>query len=721
MTKDFVSTHHQAAVEYAERGWLVFPVQGIRKDGSCSCGRPNCPNPGKHPGTSKGLHEATTSREKIDLWWTRWPLANIGIRTGRESGLVVLDIDPGHGGEESLSELETEFGPIPETVEVITGSGGRHLYFKYPQNVERIKSMAGIRPGIDIRGDGGYVVAPPSRHKSGRTYEWEALHHPDDVPIALCPDWLLKLFVRPGKIIPLVKAPIIAEGRRNSHLTSLAGSMRRRGMSFEAILAALIEENRRVCSPPLPPAEVESIARSISRYDPDKDYALTDLGNAEFFADLTGPFVRYCAPWKKWLIWDGIRFKLDDSGEIVAKAKMAVRALYEIAASVEDKKKRNELINHAKKSESWAKITAMLALAQSELPVLPEQLDANPWFLNVKNGTIDLKTGNLLPHLPENLMTKLAPVEYDPHAKCPLWLDFLSQIMDGNSELINFLQKAVGYSLTGLANEQILIILYGRGANGKTTFLETLAALLGDYARQMPIQALISRRIDAIPNDLATLKGARFVTASEPDGEGRLSESTVKALTGGDRISARFMRGEWFDFKPSHTLWLACNHKPSINGTDYGIWRRIRLVPFTVTIPPEHQDKNLPEKLKGELPGILNWAIEGCLKWQQDGLNIPVEIEAATQDYRNECDPVGVFIEECCRLNSLLKIRSSELYEAYKAWAFEANEPIIDVKTFKTRLQERGFEAKKGKTGIFWLGIGLGEVKGEGKLQGLRV
>jgi putative DNA primase/helicase len=351
----------------------------------------------------------------------------------------------------------------------------------------------------------------------------------------------------------------------------------------------------------------------------------------------------------------------------------------------------------------------MIELAKSEqgIPVSPQQLDSNPWVLNVLNGTLDLRTGQLREHRREDLITKLAPVAYDPEAPCPRWEAFLSRIFAGDAELIRFVQKAVGYSLTGSTQEQCFFILYGTGANGKTTLMQTVSALLKDYARQTATETLLVQRGDGPRNDLARLQGARFVYASETEGGRKLAEALVKQLTGGDTLTARFLYSEHFEFQPMFKLWLAVNHKPVVQGTDHAIWRRIRLLPFIVTIPVAEQDKRLIEKLRDELPGILRWAVEGCLLWQQEGLEPPQAVKRATGDYRSEMDVIAAFIQNCCVVEPQGKVSTSELYEEYAGWCTQMGETPVSQKALAAALKERGCTPGRSGGGRLWCGIAL--------------
>jgi len=437
----------------------------------------------------------------------------------------------------------------------------------------------------------------------------------------------------------------------------------------------------------------------------------TDLGNARRLVRLHGQDLRYCYPWAKWLIWDGERWAPDDTGEAPRRAKASIAGMYAAAAAAPDDETRKALARHALKCESANRITSMLALAESEpsIPVLPGQLDADPWLINVLNGTLDLRAFELRPHDRSNLLTKLAPVIYDPSATCPTWEAFLQRVMGGDADLIGFLQRIAGYSLTGDTSEQVLFLLYGSGANGKSTFLETLRAMIGEeYALQLRPEALMIRKGETVPNDIARLKGARLVSARETEEGKRMAEALVKELTGGDTITARFLRQEYFDFRPEFKLFLAANHKPVIRGTDYAVWRRIKLIPFTVTIPPEEQDKALGRKLLGELDGIFAWAVRGCLAWQRDGLQVPAAVEAATSAYKAESDTLAAFLAECTTQDGNAETQASKLYAAYKSWCEDNGEMAITGTMFGRRLGERGYDKYTDRARhTFYMGLAL--------------
>ncbi len=439
---------------------------------------------------------------------------------------------------------------------------------------------------------------------------------------------------------------------------------------------------------------------------------LTDMGNAERLIRAYGDDIKWCEEWKRWATWDGARWCDRGNGTVLRLAKCAVQRIYAEAADAEDEGDRKALARHAVRSEAAARLDAMVYLARVEpgIEVHSDVFDRHPWLLNVQNGTLDLRTGDLLPHDRSHLISKLAPVDFNPAANCPTFEAFLFRIMDGNEGLIRFIQRAAGYSLTGDTSERALFILHGEGRNGKSTLLEVLASVLGDYAKRTPTDTLLAKQhAGGVPNDIADLRGARFVSASEADEGRRLAESTIKGLTGGDTITARFMRENYFSFAPEFKLWLGTNHRPVIRGTDEAIWDRIRLVPFAVRIPDHEQDKQLRAKLLAEAPGILAWMVEGCLEWQRDGLGEPQEVTSATAGYRAEMDVLGAFLDDRCLTHDRAQVTAKALYAAYQEWCDETGEKPLTQKSVGLRLAERGFDSARignARTRT-WLGVGL--------------
>lgn len=472
----------------------------------------------------------------------------------------------------------------------------------------------------------------------------------------------------------------------------------------------------RECRKPAPPVEAVAPPPTLPTATPDtgKDYVpdekahLTDLGNAIRLVARHGTYMRYCSAWKLWLVWDGQRWCPDRTGASVRRAKETVQHLYKAAWEITDDEARAKVVKHALKSESSGAIASMLTLAGTEpgIPVEPEQLDQDPWLLNVQNGTLDLRTGALRPATREDYITRLIRVPYDPAAACPMWEAYLEKFQP-KDEIRRFLQRAIGYGLTGSVQEQVMFFFYGKGGNGKSTFLDTFQAILGDYAREAEADLLIASNLDKHPTGLADLQGARLVRTSET-GEGkRLAEALTKKLTGGDRLKARKLYQDFFEFSPTHKLFVDTNHKPVIRGTDHAIWRRIRLVPWSETIADDQRDLQFKDKLRPEYPGILAWAVRGCLEWQKHGLGLPEDVAKATKAYRAEMDVLGDFLEECCHQIPGVPTRLSELYAAYKEWCEEAEEYVLTKKKFAMQLMERGFDRRESHGVTSYLGLTL--------------
>ena len=436
----------------------------------------------------------------------------------------------------------------------------------------------------------------------------------------------------------------------------------------------------------------------------------TDATNAARLINEQGRDIRYNAAWKKWLVWNGRYWETDESGALVhEKGLEMVRNIYNDLLKTDDYKERIEIEKYGILSESVRRREACVKAAQwsSKLNIKSDDLDPDHWLLNVQNGTIQVLSGEFREQRQEDMITKIANVEYNPKADCPLWKQFIREIMDYKPELVNFLQTAAGWALTGNIEEQTMFILYGSGANGKTTFLNTISHLLGDYAIATPTESFMKKNADQNTNDIARLRGIRFVTTTEAEQGRRLSEPLIKKITGNDQMTARFLYGEYFNFTPTFKIFMATNHKPVIKGTDYGIWRRIKLIPFTTRIPEEKQDKNLEEKLKAEASGILNWLLEGALRWRREGLKVPAAILNATDEYRGEMDVMGNFLKERCVLDKELSIRIRELYKAYADWCDDNKEHAISERFFTMRLKEMGFQQTRTSEARFWAGVAL--------------
>ena len=437
---------------------------------------------------------------------------------------------------------------------------------------------------------------------------------------------------------------------------------------------------------------------------------LNDLGNAERFVEQSSDRVRYCPELNCWFVYVNGLWVQDTGKLIYLMAKDTIDSIRKEAKkedlSADDKA---DIMAHANKSSSKGRINAMLDLAKWEngITVTISQLDADPWLLNCKNGTLNLKTKELQNHNPADLITKMVQVPYESDASCPEWDGFLSTIMEGDQDKVDFIQIAVGYGLTGVINEQCLFVFHGPGANGKSTITEILRDLLGGYAMHTTSDSLLHSKSSPIRNDIARLNGARFVSAVEIGMGKKLDESLIKQLTGGDQVTARFLYNEYFEYKPGFKLFIAANHRPEIRGTDNGIWRRIHLIPFDVTIPSEEIDKDLPMKLRQELPGILAWAVRGCCEWQSHGLNPPDSIKAATAEYRAEMDLLESFIDDKCIRQSSEKGAVGDLYEAYKKWSDDVCQETVGKKIFGNLMRQKGFTQSKSGSNRYWNGIKL--------------
>lgn len=440
-------------------------------------------------------------------------------------------------------------------------------------------------------------------------------------------------------------------------------------------------------------------------------FRLSELGNAERMAASFGDVVRHVAD-VGFYIWNGKSWAYDSTKEIEKMCANELRKLYKSEEEEEQK---------------WAKICDKRAVRTNSIkdliplvPAVREQFDKHKYLFNCSNGIINLENGTCLPHDRTLYLSKISNIKFDNTADCPTWIQFLNSVFkkeDGttDTDLIRFMQKAVGYSMTGDISEQVIFFLVGGGRNGKSTFVNIIQDLMGDYGRQTNSDTFIKKKNDSsINNDIARLVGSRYVSAVESEEGQQLSETLVKQITGGEKISARFLRQEFFEFEPEFKVFFTTNHKPIVKGIDEGIWRRILMIPFNVTIPTDQIDKKLPEKLEAEMSGILNWAIEGCLMWQKEGLGRPHSMIEATKAYKSEMDILEPFLEERCNVNPLLETEAKELYYDYSRWCEEVGEFPLKNRSFYRMLETKGFKKSKGNANKTIIkGLGLIEVRGQ--------
>lgn len=725
----------------------------------------NTARPKKTWKREESVHPQQYTREEVAGWFKGKPDRNYGIRTGQVNGIIAVDTDSeaahGEAVKRGLPTTRTHRSGRRDTG---APAGGWHHLYKYDPRIAASKPI----DGCDVKSDGGYIVGDGSTHQDSRAlYTVET-----DGPLAMPPDWLIVnrasgvpaentpvRTVRSGSTSELDEIrhylnypAIAAKGNEcQDNWIAVKGILKDAGGSLadfdqfsrscpekyanntgsndiekvwdktgkdRASLGKLKMWDKEVNGGQAkrdwlklhPELSSRRQSRSKGSGPAPSSFQCTDIGNAERLIARHGEKLRFCHVWGLWLIWNGHIWKPDTDDAITRLAIDTIRSIYQEAAECDDPTARTILAKHATKSEAASRLAAMIKIATAldGVSVTPDALDCDHWLVTCENGTLDLKTGNLRESRPADLITKLIPVTYSSDATCPEWDKFLARIMDNRATLITFLQRAIGYSLTGDTSEQVLFLLHGLGSNGKSTFIETLMALFGDLSQTADMNSFLHRDGEGPRNDLAKLVGARFVSAVEVKAGKRLDETLIKQLTGGDKISTRFLFKEFFEYRPCYKLWIAANHKPVIRGTDHAIWRRIRLVPFDVTIADGEKDKQLTRKLRAELPGVLAWVVRGCLAWQADGLQEPPEVLAATESYRDEMDYLSGFIAERCIKGAQFRAKSSDLYRNYQQWCEQNGETPVSQNKFGLTMTERGFPRVRANGGIRqYIGIGL--------------
>jgi putative DNA primase/helicase len=462
-------------------------------------------------------------------------------------------------------------------------------------------------------------------------------------------------------------------------------------------------------------------AQAIEPPPATRRFMLTDTGNGERFAHLFAGRVKFVKAWGAWLVWTGARWQKDGTGEVDRLGKEAVRSVYIEASKEEDADARAKLATWAKASEHANRRAAMLTLARSEpgIAIAPEDLDRDGWLFNTITGTIDMRTGKLRPHDPRDLITKMSPVEYDPDATCPNYDAFIRRITAGSDPLIEYVERFLGYSLTGDIRHHHLPIAWGDGANGKSTLFDLALYTFSDYAAPAPDSLITARVHDEHATETAGLQGLRLVIGSESEEGKKLRIGQIKKLTGDAVLTGRFMRGDYFNFSRTHKMILVTNCRPRVSEDSTAVWRRLRLIPFTVTIPTAEQDKSLPDKLRAEAPGILARWVRACLRWQAAGFDLaePQAVTTATEDYRGNEDVLADFLASSCIIGDGYRATRRDVWQAYQQWAERRRIPHpLAMHGLYERLRrvEGVVEAKIGEQserGFSGIGIALGGVQ----------
>jgi putative DNA primase/helicase len=742
-----------------EKGWRVIPVHDVGS-GRCSCGDAGCSSPGKHPVEQQWQKPGENPEEDL-RWWrdTRGlpltaqadsrPNANIGILTGKHSGIFVPDIDPRNGGD-LLWEKITDGRPLPETRMHRTGSDGRHWFFTMPGF-----DFTTLHPwgeGIDVKGNAGYVVAPPSI--SGTPHGDGVYAVISDAAVAPAPDWMIEAIQDQKKVHrgerPLMPVKVAPNGVRRAYgeraLRDEAASLAaippeggrhlqmKKGVQNLGQLGAVglvTEEAARAAmraATGLPDGEFNSLfddmwrigmtqPRQVDWKQQEGDFpprAWSDRGLADRLADHWGDVLRLC-PGLGWMIYDGSIWerdvpKSDEASKAEMLAQMMLDSLPDVegpqypdeADEEEDGKGGSPRARFLEQCRKWESVDTPTKAVRSatRLPVMwmnPKSLDVNPMFINLANGVWDADNCRLLDHHPGHMLTKQASVFYEQHAKCPDWDDFLAQVQP-DPEIRDYLYRIWGYSLTGSVREQAIILHHGKGANGKSVANDVISMMMGAYAQSVPVETLIASRGDkGVRNDIARMEGARLLQASETKAGKQLDEALVKQLTGGETVAARFLHKEFIEFKMTGKIHLSSNHLVHLS-QDPAIWRRIRLIKWPVTIPDGKQDKQLAAKLYKEAPGILNRLLAGLEDWRASGgLCPPKSAEDAKDDYRNAEDALGRAIAELYDVDMTVTephpdSKGSILAKLYAAWCKEGEETPMGRNSFYAALTDRDFK-----------------------------
>ena len=714
------------ALHYAEMGLAVFPL--VCRD--------------KVPAVVGGCKVATTERTTIERWWDKNPQYNIGIATGnKSSGLVVIDLDvdknKGIDGYDVLRDWQNKHGKLPETWQSITGRGGYHYFYK---DAIVHSNRVGLYEGVDIRGEGGYIVAPPSVHPNGNIYEWE--QGPEEYEIAQV-DNIVNDFLkgekqrRDSEHKTNFKVPeLIPEGKRVDTIVRLIASLRTKGLDDDAIKAAVRVENEKRCNPPLKEKELEKavfpalkrdwqvnshyynnfnamnendnkyvneVLKKLNELNAVERFPMNDRGSADLFATVFMDVSRYNPTKKDWMYYDGTRWVADQEGMRAKRnAKTLADALvrYSVTVSLPDDK-RQSYIKYAAGMMNYRSRNVMVTDAKDLNFFDNTELDKDDFLLNCKNCVLDLSGDQPkeLEHKADLLLSKICNANYNPAATCTLWEKTVNEIMQGDSSKIEYLQKMSGRFLTGDTSEEEFYIFFGATTrNGKSTITELLLYLLGDYATTISPESLaikVNKDSRTASPDIAKLAGTRFVVASELPRRMLFDSSLVKTLTGRDTVSARFLHENEFQFKPKFKLILNSNYLPVISDKTVFSSNRVKVVPFERHFTEKEQNKHLKEQLQQEIDGILNWCIQGLSLYRKEGLEPPTAVQIATHEYSEDSDKIGKFISECLE-KSDQNLAAKDVYEKYSQWCNDCGLGVDGRTSFYEELKTKNLLSKTG-------------------------
>lgn len=718
-----------AALKYAELGYRVIPLFGI-VEGKCECGKADCVSPGKHPRIQDWQHKASSEDAVVRRWWGMWEQSNIGILLNPD--LVVLDIDR-HGetdGYESFRKAEELHGPIPETVSATTGGGGLHFYFRGKCRTHKYKDL----PGVDVKGQDSFTILPPSRHISGGAYEWADNASIFELKIADAPKWLL----RPDKAQSAAQRngealTVWGEGERNVNLLRHAGVLRRYGHTPQRILSFLTELNAENCSPPLDTAEVAYIAKSISRYPADpyasrtvgaeplpggaidvSSYPLTEGANADLFVRLFGEDYVHVRERGTGVHIDNGWFHYSGGGLWQNDPNSAYQDVRVIANMRRYDASQETDADLAKAKRSWAKSsdgangiknTLRLAATDKLIEAKQKDFDKNRKIICTPQGVADLETGKLREATRDDMLTLCTAVPYNPEADTAEWEKFVLEIMDGDKELAEYLQRLTGYTLTGLITARAWVMLYGEhGLNGKNTFLDTIQKAMGSYAHQSNVETwLVSRNVKKA-NAMAALYGKRLTVTSETDERRKLDENLIKQITGDDFCNAEFKYGHEFSYEATVKLWLATNKRPTVTTGGNAFWSRLKIIPFMRQFPV---DPLFKEHIQSLAPLALTWAVRGARMFFEAGCKLqdPSSVLLALDDYKTSSDELHEWKSECCIIDPDEVELSSDLYKSYTDWCETDGQKPMTKTMFGKKLDEAGFTKDRDKARRMWKGI----------------